>query len=299
MSPAVDNSEISQSQYCESASTDRQIRTGLDDSPRRRQRIETTLHTFGSSRDPPSSASMRYLTALPVFNEEKYLDEVLPQVVRNAGDVLVVDDGSTDATPEILSRRTDVRTVRHPRNMGYGAALVTAFQETLRGGYDALVTIDCDGQHEPQLIPKLIESLTSRNVDIVSGSRYLDTYDPNQPPPEDRRRINMTVLGWLRNELNLNLTDAFCGFKSYRASVLGSFRIHDLGYAMPLEVWVQAVRAGMRIVEEPVPLIYLDASRSFGGSLDDSEYRLKHYRKVFDDALTRASSGQSNGDRDS
>lgn len=232
---------------------------------------------------------MRYLTALPVYNEEKYLDEVLPQVVSNAGDVLVVDDGSTDATPEILSRRTDVRTVRHSRNMGYGAALVTAFQETVRGGYDALVTIDCDGQHEPQLIPRLIEKLDADEVDIVSGSRYLATYDPNQPPPEDRRRINMTVLGWLRDELGLSLTDAFCGFKAYRASILDSFRIHDLGYAMPLEVWVQAVRAGMRIVEMPVPLIYLDASRSFGGSLDDSEFRLRHYRKVFDDAIERAS----------
>lgn len=238
---------------------------------------------------------MRYLTALPVYNEEKYLDEVLPRVAKYAGDVLVVDDGSTDATPAILSRRTDVRTVRHAKNMGYGAALVTAFQETVRGGYDALVTIDCDGQHEPQLIPGLIEELGKKTADIVSGSRYLDTYDPNQPPPEDRRRINMTVLSWLRNELNLNLTDAFCGFKAYRASILDSFRIHDLGYAMPLEVWVQAARANLRIVEMAVPLIYLDASRSFGGSLDDSEYRLRHYRKVFDDALSREERKGANG----
>lgn len=231
---------------------------------------------------------MRYLTALPVYNEERYLDEVLPRVAKYAGDVLVVDDGSTDATPEILSRRTDVRTVRHLKNMGYGAALVTAFQETVRGGYDALVTIDCDGQHEPQLIPKLIEELGKNGTDIVSGSRYLDTYDPNQPPPEDRRRINMTVLTWLRDELKLNLTDAFCGFKAYRASILDTFRIQDLGYAMPLEVWVQAARADMKIVEMAVPLIYLDASRSFGGSLDDSEFRLRHYRKVFDAAIERA-----------
>lgn len=241
---------------------------------------------------------MRYLTALPVYNEQKYLDDVLPQVVSHAGDVLVVDDGSTDDTPRLLRFRTDVRTVRHPRNMGYGAALVTAFRETLRGGYDALVTIDCDGQHEPQLIPRLIETLENSGSDIVSGSRYLDSYDPSQPPPEDRRRINMTVLGWLREELNLPLTDAFCGFKAYRASILDSFRIHDLGYAMPLEVWVQAASSNMRIVEMPVPLIYLDASRSFGGSLDDSEIRLRHYRKVFDEAIGRASREPAAGDRD-
>jgi dolichol-phosphate mannosyltransferase len=232
---------------------------------------------------------MRFLTALPVFNEEKYLDEVLPRVVRNAGDVLVVDDGSTDSTPELLRKRDDIRFVRHETNGGYGAALLTAFRETVAGGYDALVTIDCDGQHEPQLIPSLVAELTNQNADIVSGSRYLDTYDPSAPPPEDRRRINMTVLGWLRNELGIELTDAFCGFKAYRAGVLDAFDIHDKGYAMPLEVWVQAVAAKMKIVEMAVPLIYLDASRSFGGSLDDSDFRLKHYRKVFDQAVARSS----------
>ena len=66
------------------------------------------------------------------------------------------------------------------------------------------------------------------------------------------------------------------------------FDITDDGYAMPLQVWVQAVAHGMKIVEVPVPLIYLDESRAFGGALDDAEYRLKHYRRVFEEALERA-----------
>lgn len=228
----------------------------------------------------------RFLTALPVYNEEKYLDSVLPEVARYAGDVLVVDDGSTDRTPEILSRYNNIRTIRHAKNSGYGAGLVTAFQAAIDGGYDGLVTIDCDGQHEPRLIPELVERLNL--ADIVSGSRYLTTYDPNQPPPEDRRRINMTVLGWLRNDLKLNLTDAFCGFKAYRTAALKKFDIVDLGYAMPLEVWVQAFAHSMVIHEMAVPLIYLDESRSFGGSLDDSNYRQNHYRSVYQAALLRA-----------
>lgn len=229
---------------------------------------------------------MNFLTALPVYNEEKYLEAVLPQVAQFAGDVLVIDDGSTDRTPEILRQFKNIRTIRHIRNSGYGAGLVTAFKATIEGGYDALVTIDCDGQHEPHLIPQLVSMLNV--ADVVSGSRYLETYDPNQPPPEDRRRINMTVLGWLRHELGLNLTDAFCGFKAYRSNILKKFEIVDLGYAMPLEVWVQAVEHHMSITEMAVPLIYLDESRSFGGSLDDSGYRLRHYRSVFDAALARA-----------
>lgn len=210
----------------------------------------------------------------------------MPEVSRFAGDVLVVDDGSTDRTQTILSNFKNIRTIRHTSNSGYGAGLVTAFKATIDGGYDALVTIDCDGQHEPHLIPQLVSML--KDADIVSGSRYLETYDPNQPPPEDRRRINMTVLGWLRHELGLKLTDAFCGFKAYRSNILKEFAIVDQGYAMPLEVWVQAVEHGMTISELAVPLIYLDETRSFGGSLDDSGYRLRHYRSVFDAALARA-----------
>lgn len=234
---------------------------------------------------------MRFLTALPVYNEEKYLDDVLPRVTQFAGDVLVVDDGSTDRTPEILKRHKNIRSIRHARNSGYGAGLVTAFKATIEGGYDALVTIDCDGQHEPHLIPPLVKMLDQ--ADIVSGSRYLETYDPSQPPPEARRRINMTVLDWLRQDLNLHLTDAFCGFKAYSRNVLEKFEIVDLGYAMPLEIWVQAVQHQMKIVEMAVPLIYLDESRSFGGALDDSDYRLKHYRNVFQSAMLRAGLAKS------
>ena len=98
----------------------------------------------------------------------------------------------------------------------------------------------------------------------------------------------MEVTRWLNECLGLNVTDAFCGFKAYRTSALKAFDIMDDGYAMPLQLWVQAVAQGMKIVEVPVPLIYLDESRAFGGALDDAEYRLAHYRRVFQAALDRA-----------
>jgi glycosyltransferase involved in cell wall biosynthesis len=229
---------------------------------------------------------MRLLTALPVHNEEAYLEVVLAQVVRYAADVLVVDDGSTDQTPTLLRRFPHVKVIRHERNRGYGAGLRTAFQHTLQAGYDGLITLDCDGQHEPSMIPQVGAGLDS--ADIVSGSRYLKVFDPAQHPPEERRRINVEVTRWLNECLNLNLTDAFCGFKAYRAAALAKFEITDNGYAMPLQVWVQAVEHGLKIVEVPVPLVYLDESRAFGGSLDDAEYRLRHYRDVFRAALERS-----------
>jgi dolichol-phosphate mannosyltransferase len=230
--------------------------------------------------------TMRVLTAIPVYNEEAHLEPVLHEVLRHAGDVLVVDDGSTDRTPELLRAFPQVQVIRHARNLGYGAGLRSAFGRAIEARYDGLVTIDCDGQHEPSLIPMVASHLSE--ADLVSGSRYLRVFDPAQVPPEQRRRINVEVTRWLNECLGLNLTDAFCGFKAYRTSALARFDITDLGYAMPLQVWVQAVEHGMSIVEVPVPLIYLDENRAFGGALDDASYRLNHYREVFQAALQRA-----------
>jgi dolichol-phosphate mannosyltransferase len=229
---------------------------------------------------------MHVLTAIPVYNEEEYLQPVLSEVLRYAGDVLVVDDGSTDRTPELLRGFSSVRTIRHDRNRGYGAGLQTAFRAAIEGGYDGLVTLDCDGQHEPSRIPVLAARLSE--ADIVSGSRYLEVFDASQRPPEERRRINVEVTRWLNECLGLNVTDAFCGFKAYRTSALERFDITDDGYAMPLQLWVQAAALGLAIEEVAVPLIYLDESRAFGGALDNASYRLAHYREVFQRALERA-----------
>ncbi len=232
----------------------------------------------------------RFLTALPVFNEAAHVERVLDEVLRFTPDVLVVDDGSGDGTSEILAarvaRRGDIRVVRHPANAGYGAALATAFRETLDGPWDGLVTIDCDGQHQPRLIPEFVAAAAdpARPADIVSGSRYLRRFAGDSLPPVARRRINAEITSEINGRLGLELTDAFCGFKAYTRRALERLHVTESGYAMPLEVWVQAAAAGLTIVELPVPLIYLDLARSFGGALDDAATRLAYYRRVLDRA---------------
>jgi dolichol-phosphate mannosyltransferase len=229
---------------------------------------------------------MNFLTALPVHNEEAHVAQVLERVREFSPHVLVVNDGSKDGTARELAKFPWLRVVSHPRNLGYGAALKSAFQYALEAGFDALVTIDCDGQHEPHRIPDLLAALTP-HIDIVSGSRYLQEHAGDSIPPVERRRINVLLTRELNQRLGLSLTDAFCGFKAYRVAVLDQFDITEPGYAMPLQVWVQAVARGLRIVEFPVPLIYLEEERSFGGSLDNAEYRLKHYREVLERELAR------------
>jgi glycosyltransferase involved in cell wall biosynthesis len=226
----------------------------------------------------------RFLTALPVYNEAAHVGGVLDEVLAVTPDVLVVDDGSTDGTAGVLARRRDVRVVRHPRNAGYGAALATAFREALAGPWDGLVTIDCDGQHQPRLIPSFVAACADGAADIVSGSRYLERFAGDSEPPAARRRINAEITAEINDRLGLQLTDAFCGFKAYSRRALEALHITETGYAMPLEVWVQAAAAGLRVVELPVPLIYLDLARSFGGALDDAATRLAYYRHVLDRA---------------
>src|SRR4051794_31105605 len=99
---------------------------------------------------------MRVLTAIPVYNEARHVEKVLDEVRRYSSDILVINDGSTDGPAELLARLDGIRVVTHPRNRGYGAALVSAFAYTMAHGYDVLVTMDCDGQHEPSRIPLLV-----------------------------------------------------------------------------------------------------------------------------------------------
>jgi dolichol-phosphate mannosyltransferase len=231
----------------------------------------------------------RVLTALPVYNEVAHVTPVLNEVRRYCDDVLVVDDGSTDGTGDLLAERQDIHLLRHERNRGYGAALRSAFDYAQAAGYDVLVTIDCDGQHEPQRIPEFAAACTDK-VDIVSGSRYKQTFAGDSAPPADRLRINRLITDEINRRLGLSLTDAFCGFKAYRVPTLGCFDLTETGYAMPLELWVQAAECRLRIVELPVPLIYLDEKRSFGGALDDAQTRLAHYRDVIERCQARLKS---------
>src|SRR5262245_17485406 len=226
---------------------------------------------------------MHVLTAIPVYNEERYLEAVLREVRRYSPEILVVNDGSTDHTAELLAQQKGLHVITHAYNRGYGAAIISAFAYALDQNMDVLVTMDCDGQHEPARIPVLLEAI--HDADIVSGSRYLRDFRQDTPAPADRRQINAIITDELNERFGLGLTDAFCGFKAYRRSALARLRITETGWGMPLQLWVQAARLGLRIKEVAVPRVYLDPDRAFGGVLDDAGARLAHYRRVIANAL--------------
>jgi glycosyltransferase involved in cell wall biosynthesis len=226
----------------------------------------------------------KFLTALPVFNEKHSVSSVLDLVCEYSPQVLVVDDGSNDGSSDILQRRKDIHLVQHPENRGYGAALQTAFDYAIEKEFEVIVTIDCDGQHEPQRIQQFVNVCCQTGADIISGSRYrtssTNENGSSSKPPADRRLINRQITEMLNRRLNLELTDAFCGFKAYRVSALKKLHLTEPGYAMPLELWVQAACNELSIIEISVPLIYLDANRTFGGQLDNPTSRLEYYQRV-------------------
>jgi hypothetical protein len=276
---------------------------------------------------------MRILIAVPVFNEERYVVPVMREIRKYARAaaiahgvemrVLVIDDGSTDATPERLrdmAVRRQVQLLTHPENRGYGQSLIDAFDYAARHAFDWVITMDCDEQHEPCRIPlfvrRCLEAEADGGADIISGSRYLrQTSAPMEEgsPPPDRRNINRIMTDLLNSTLNLHvlppclgcpelrdappaelglespgITDAFCGFKAHRVSAMQRMDLTIPGYAFPMQFWVQAASLNLIIREMPVRLIYKDATRHFGGLLDDPTSRLHHYLEVLTGEIRRA-----------
>ncbi len=228
----------------------------------------------------------RIIVTIPVYNEQKYVNRVLEKVRDYAEHILVIDDGSTDDTPTLLAKQP-VDVIRHAENRGYGRSIRDAFRHAQCYKYDWLITMDCDEQHEPESLPDFYEAIKQDDADIISGSRYLGCEGCGDPPPEDRRAINTQITGMINRCLGLELTDAFCGYKAYRVSTLKYMHIDETGYAVPLQAWVMAAAADLRIKEIPINLIYNDPNRSFGGPLDDADHRLQHYKEVFRTELAK------------
>ena len=255
---------------------------------------------------------MKILVAVPVFNEEKYVGRVLREIRKYARAtgiaegveirVLVVNDGSTDGTAGVLEElagRGHIELITHLENRGYGQSLIDAFSFADARGYAWVITMDCDEQHEPCRVPLFVRECLKGDADIVSGSRYLKEWAGEGAVPADRRNINKLVTELLNSTLHLKvehvdegrgahatgLTDAFCGFKAHRVSAMRRMGLTIPGYAFPMQFWVQADALGLRIRELPVKLIYKDATRHFGGVLDDPSARLQHYLAVLTEEL--------------
>ena len=199
---------------------------------------------------------MKTIAIIPAYNEEIGIGSIILNVQRYVDHVLVVDDGSDDSTADI-AELAGAEVIRHHQNQGKGAALKTGFSRV--GGYDAVVTIDADGQHNPREIPKLLEPIIKGEADLVNGSRYIEGGEKNTPK---YRRVGQSVLDIATNmNGQINVTDSQSGFRVFSANTIPAFRFNLSGFGIESEMLIDASNAGFRIGEVQIGVRYDTADR--------------------------------------
>jgi len=194
---------------------------------------------------------MRTLIVIPAYNEELTIGSVVA-LAKKYGDVLVVDDGSVDRTSEIAKEAGAV-VIRHERNMGKGYALRTGFEYALSRGYDVIVTLDADGQHNPDEISLLMEPIIKGKVDLVIGSRYLNGSKKEIPI---YRRFGLWVLNKSTKVAAGVNVDSQSGFRAMSRKALEKLDLNSTDYSVETDMIVKAKEEGIRIMEIPISVRY-------------------------------------------
>jgi len=199
---------------------------------------------------------------IPAYNERKTVVEVVKKVkaVRLGGlkrEIIVVDDGSTDGTREVLRKLRGVKVVYHDRNLGKGAALRSGFAH-VKGDY--IIVQDADLEYDPSEYPKLLETLLDGSADVVYGSRFLG--GPHRVLLF-WNYVGNVFLNFVSNMLaDVNLTDMETGHKAFRRKVLKEVRLKSNGFEVEPEFTMKVARKGYRIYE--VPISYRGRTRAEG-----------------------------------
>jgi len=209
-----------------------------------------------------SSGRPRVLVAIPVFNEERTVARVV-QAVRTSTprfDLVMVNDGSSDRTEAIL-RDLHVTTVTHLCNLGYGRALQTAIRYARAGGYDALITLDADGQHRPEDIERLYTDFDAGDFDVLIGSRFVEQRRYDDVPLTRRlgMRLFSAIVGVLTGQV---IYDTSSGLKIMHRRVFDALAERPFVH-FHAEVLTYLIASGYKVTERPVVV----DERHFGASM--------------------------------
>ena len=207
----------------------------------------------------------RFAVIVPALNAAGTIELVVRSARAQLEPVLVVDDGSSDATGEV-ARAAGAHVLRHDVNRGKGAALKTGFAWALENGFDGVITLDADGQHLPGEIPKFLRARAAGSPDLIIGGRS-HLFGGMLP----RRRLANRFSAWsIARASGVAITDSQSGFRLYSASLLRNVTLRTDGFDMESEVIVRAGRRRFSIVTIPIELGFVDGVAT------------SHYRPLLD-----------------
>lgn len=209
---------------------------------------------------------MRICIIIPTYNNGATIGKVIEDVRRHIEDIIVVNDGSTDNTLDVLAQHNHTL-VTYTKNKGKGHALVTGFRKAMEMGYTHAITIDADGQHFADDIPVLLQALNNNKDGIVVGSRNLS--EDNMP--RQNTFANKFSNFWFRLQTGINLPDTQSGFRAYTLASLKGLGLITSRYEAELELLVFAAWSGVNITSVPVRVYYPPENE-----------RISHFRPVYD-----------------
>jgi glycosyltransferase involved in cell wall biosynthesis len=188
------------------------------------------------------------IACIPAYNEEKTIAKVIIKTQKYVDKVIVCDDGSKDMTSEIAERLGAI-VIKHERNMGKGEALRNLFKKAMELNADIVITLDGDGQHDPDEIPSLINTLKEEKADIIIGSRFL----LNEKNVPGYRAIGNKILNIVTGG---KITDTQSGFRAYNGKILDMIIPAEAGMGVDSEILIKAIENNLKIVEIPITVTY-------------------------------------------
>jgi glycosyltransferase involved in cell wall biosynthesis len=196
----------------------------------------------------------RILVCIPAYNEEKNIGNIVRKARNHADEVIVCDDGSVDNTAK-FALQEGASVINHTKNYGYGKTIRTLFQEALKKKADIIVTIDSDGQHDPEQIPIIVEPILKNGFDVVIGSRFIvDKHDMHIP---FYRSFGIkTITKFTKQVSYKNLTDAQSGFRGYSRHAVETMNLVEDGMQVSTEILLRAGSSKLNITEVPVSISY-------------------------------------------
>ena len=203
---------------------------------------------------PREKYTAQVLICIPAYNESGKIGEVVNRARTYASEVIVCDDGSTDNTTR-EAQEAGATVIRHSVNKGYGTAIKTLFRTAKQRNADVMVTLDGDGQHDPDQIPNIVEPILNEGFDIVIGSRFLNNDDRQKVPAY--RSFGIKTLTLLTKAASYrNITDAQNGFRAYSKAALSQIQLHDSGMGISSEILLRASKQNLSIKEVPSTSTY-------------------------------------------